>query len=73
MEHHELLRDLLVLFGFATVIAVLLQRARQSTIVAYLLTGLLVGPSGLKLITNREAIELMAEIGVILLLFTIGI
>jgi len=73
MEHHELLRDLLILFGFATVIAVLLQRARQSTIVAYLLTGLLVGPSGLKLITNREAIELMAEIGVILLLFTIGI
>ncbi|MDA2913434.1 cation:proton antiporter [Acidobacteriia bacterium AH_259_A11_L15] len=71
--HHELLRDLLVLFGFATLIAVVLQRARQSTIVAYLLTGLLVGPSGLGLITNREAIELMAEIGVILLLFTIGI
>lgn len=72
-SHHELLRDLLVLFGFATVVAVVLQRARQSTIVAYLLTGLLVGPSGLGLITSREAIELMAEIGVILLLFTIGI
>lgn len=73
MPHHELLFDLLILFGFATVIAVVLQRARQSTIVAYLLTGLLVGPSGLGLITNREAIELMAEIGVALLLFTIGI
>ncbi|MBI2956722.1 MAG: cation:proton antiporter [Acidobacteria bacterium] len=73
MEHHELLRDLLVLFGFATLIAVLLQRARQSTIVAYLLTGMLVGPSGLGLITNLDAIELMAEIGVVLLLFTIGI
>lgn len=73
MEHHELLRDLLILFGFATLIAVLLQRARQSTIVAYLLTGVLVGPSGLGLITNREGIELMAEIGVALLLLTIGI
>jgi CPA2 family monovalent cation:H+ antiporter-2 len=73
MEHYELLLDLLILFGFASLVAVLLQRARQSTIVAYLLTGMLVGPSGLGLITNREAIELMAEIGVVLLLFTIGI
>lgn len=73
MEHGEILRDLLILFGFATLVAVALQRARQSTIVAYLLTGLLTGPSGLRLITNHEAIELMAEIGVVLLLFTIGI
>ncbi|MBI1940817.1 MAG: cation:proton antiporter [Acidobacteria bacterium] len=73
MEHFDLLRDLLILFGFATLVAVLLQRARQSTIVAYLLTGMLVGPSGLQLISNREAIELMAEIGVVLLLFSIGI
>ncbi len=73
MQHHELLRDLLVLFGFATLIAVALRRARQSTIVAYLLTGILVGPSGLHLITNHKAIEVMAEIGVALLLFSIGI
>lgn len=73
MGQHELLKDLLILFGFATLIAVLLQRARQSSIVAYLLTGMLVGPSGLQLISNREAIELMAEIGVVLLLFSIGI
>ena len=73
MEHHDLLRDLLILFGMATLLAMALQKARQSTIVAYLLTGMLVGPSGLKLITSREAIELMAEIGVVLLLFTIGI
>ncbi len=69
----DILVDLLILFGFATLIAVLLHRARQSTIVAYLLTGMVVGPSGLGLISNRGAIELMAEVGVILLLFTIGI
>ncbi len=40
MEHHDLLRDLLILFGFATLIAVVLHRVRQSTIVAYLLTGM---------------------------------
>jgi K+:H+ antiporter len=72
MHHYDLLRDLLILFGFATLIAVILRRARQSSIVAYLLTGIVVGPSGLHVITNREAIETMAEIGVALLLFTIG-
>lgn len=72
MQHYDLLLDLLILFGFATLIAVILRRARQSAIVAYLLTGILVGPSGFHLITNREAIEIMAEIGVALLLFTIG-
>ncbi len=73
MQHHELLRDLLVLFGFATLIAVALRRTRQSTVVAYLLTGIVVGPSGLHLITNHAAIEVMAEVGVALLLFSIGI
>ncbi len=73
MEHHELLKDVLILFGFATLVAMILHRVRQSIIVAYLLTGILVGPYGLRLITNREAIELMAEIGVVLLLFTIGL
>ncbi len=72
MDHYNLLLDLLILFGFATLIAVILRRARQSAIVAYLLTGILVGPSGFHLITNRAAIETMSEIGVALLLFTIG-
>lgn len=72
-QHFDLLQDLLILFGLATLISVALQKLRQSTIVAYLLTGMLVGPTGLRLITSRPAIELMAEIGVVLLLFTIGI
>ena len=72
MAHNDLLLDLLILFGFATLIAVIVRRARQSAIVAYLLTGIVVGPSGLSLIANRSAIETMAEFGVALLLFTIG-
>jgi len=72
MAHNDLLLDLLILFGFATLIAVIVRRVRQSAIVAYLLTGIVVGPSGFSLIANRGAIETMAEIGVALLLFTIG-
>jgi len=73
MDRHILLVDLLILFGVATLVSVVLYRMRQSTIVAYLLTGILVGPSVLGWVTGRGAIELMAEIGVVLLLFTIGI
>ena len=73
MERYVVLTDMLILFGVATLVSVVLYRMRQSTVVAYLLTGVLVGPSGLAWVTGRESIELMAEIGVVLLLFTIGI
>lgn len=73
MEHAGLLRDLIVLFGVAMLIAVLMRRARQPVIVGYLLTGVVVGPYGLRVISQVEAVELMADVGVALLLFTIGI
>ena len=49
------------------------QRGRQSSVVAYLLAGIIVGPSGLRLLSDSEGIEDIAEIGVILLLFFIGL
>jgi len=73
MESAELLRDLIVLYGMAMAIAYLMRRARQSTVVAYLLTGVVAGPFGLRLISNTAAVELLAEVGVALLLFTIGL
>ncbi len=73
MESAELLRDLIVLYGMAMAIAYLMRRARQSTVVAYLLTGVVAGPFGLRLISNAAAVELLAEVGVAPLLFTIGL
>ena len=46
---------------------------RQSPIVGYLITGLLVGPYGFHLIQGVHEVEMVAEIGVVLLLFTIGL
>ncbi|MFN3604178.1 MAG: cation:proton antiporter [Leptonema sp. (in: bacteria)] len=43
------------------------------TIIIFIFTGFLIGPFGLKLLKNYEAIELISEIGVALLLFTIGL
>ena len=59
----------------AAAIGVLLasHRLRIPPIVGYLLTGVMIGPSGLALIPDTAQVELFAEIGVVLLLFSIGL
>ncbi|TYO97473.1 Kef-type potassium/proton antiporter (CPA2 family) [Geothermobacter ehrlichii] len=67
------LQDILVLLGLALAIAFFCSRIKLSPIVGYLLTGLLAGPYGFHLIRGIDEVEMMAEIGVIMLLFTIGL
>lgn len=57
----------------AAVIGYLSVRARVVPIVGFLLAGVLIGPAQLGLVDRAEAVEVAAEVGVILLLFTIGI
>ena len=62
------------LFLAATVIAVpLFRRFRLSAVLAYLASGMLIGPYGLKLVSDVESILHFAEFGVVLLLFVIGL
>lgn len=68
----SLLQDVLVLLGFSVVIVFLLQRLKLPSILGFLITGILIGPYGLSLIHVEEQIETISEIGVILLLFVIG-
>ncbi len=68
-----LLGDLLLLLLASVPIAYLFHRFRLPTIVGFMITGVLIGPFGLGLITDVKAIEVLAEIGVVLLLFTIGL
>lgn len=49
-----------------------LTRFKQPAIVGYILAGIILGPSGLGLVENRENVSILAELGVLLLLFTIG-
>jgi CPA2 family monovalent cation:H+ antiporter-2 len=67
------LQDILILLGLALVNAYFFSRIRQSPIVGYLVTGLLVGPYGFHLVSGIHEVEFAAEVGVILLLFTIGL
>ena len=50
----------------------LLRWIRQPPLVGYILAGIALGPSGLALVTNRDAVGILAELGVLLLLFVIG-
>lgn len=69
----ELFADLLLIFLVSVPVAFLCLRLKLPLLVGLMLTGILIGPYGLGLIRELEAIEILAEIGVALLLFTIGI
>ncbi|MDD1678537.1 MAG: cation:proton antiporter, partial [Methanomicrobiales archaeon] len=69
----SLLSSIVVIFGLSIVVIFLFNLLRIPAVVGFILTGLLVGPHGLSLISAIEQVELLAEIGIILLLFTIGL
>lgn len=70
---HALLQDMEILFGLAVATVVLFRRLMFPSIIGFLAAGILAGPHTLGLIQNIHQVEQMAEIGVVLLLFTIGI
>lgn len=70
--HLPLLQDIIILLGFSVVVVLILQRFKIPSILGFLITGLLIGPYGFGLIVAVDEIEIIAEIGVILLLFVIG-
>lgn len=68
-----LLEDFVIIFGLASLVIFIFHKYRIPAIVGFLITGVLTGPHGFGLVQNHDDIEILAEIGVILLLFTIGI
>lgn len=75
MELHTppLLTDLVILLSVSLPVAFLCLRLRLPMLVGFMLTGILIGPSAFALISEKKAIEFLAEIGVMFLLFSIGI
>src|SRR5207244_11847563 len=73
METSVFLRDLVVLFGISVVVSYAFRLLRLSSIAGFLVAGALVGPYGLKLISSVHDVEQMSKIGVMLLLFSIGV
>lgn len=69
----DFLQALVLVFGVSALTILVLHRMKIPPIVGFMVAGVLIGPGGLGLIGDMRAIEMLAEIGVILLLFTVGI
>lgn len=67
-----LLKDIVSVFALSVVVLLVCHKVRLPSIVGLLITGVLCGPTALGLVQNLHAVELLAEIGVVLLMFTIG-
>jgi len=67
------LRDLVIILGLAVVIVMVFHRFKLPSIAGFILAGTLVGPQGLGLVDDIHQVEILAEVGVALLLFGIGL
>ncbi len=68
-----LLNDILIIFALSIAVLFVCYQFRVPAIVGFLVTGILAGPHGLGLVKAVHEVEILAEVGVVLLLFTIGI
>jgi len=68
-----LLRDLVVVFAVGVFVVALLQRVGVPSIAGFIIAGLLLGPKSLGLIQSTHQVETIAEVGVVFLLFGIGL
>lgn len=68
-----LLRDLLVIFCLSIGVLLLCHRLRLPTIVGFLITGVLAGPHAFALVKAVKEVQSLAEVGIALLLFTVGL
>jgi monovalent cation:H+ antiporter-2, CPA2 family len=71
---HEFLKAITLVLCVAAVTTVVFQRLRQPVILGYILAGLIVGPYvPIPLIADREIVQTLSELGVILLMFSLGL
>jgi len=68
-----LFTDIEIIFGLSILILLVFHRLRLSPVLGFLVTGIIAGPHVLGIIRDVEQVEVLAEIGIILLLFTIGV
>ena len=73
MENIPLLRDIVVLMVVSIPIIILLTRIGLPTVIGFLLAGVIIGPFGLGLVHEAHEVETISQIGIVLLLFTIGL
>lgn len=73
MDHAGFLSELAIILAAAFLGGAVLQRLKQPVLVGYILVGVLLGPSVLGVVQNYDSVALFAELGILLLLFIVGI
>lgn len=73
--HGSILQDLAVVLLISAAVTVLFNQLRQPVVLGYLVAGIIIGPHTppFMLVTNREVVEGLAEVGVVLLMFSLGL
>ncbi|AFH48008.1 Kef-type K+ transport system membrane subunit [Ignavibacterium album JCM 16511] len=73
MNEFLVIQDIVIILLVSLPIIFIFRKLNLPSLVGFLLAGMIIGPYGFKLIKSVDEIEVMAEIGVILLMFTIGL
>lgn len=73
MEAYEIFKSLALIIIFAKVFGILARKLKAPQVVGEIIAGLIVGPSVLGLVTTSDFLSQMAEIGVVLLMFSAGL
>ena len=73
MPEVDYLRDLVIVLGSAVVVATVLRRMGVPSIAGLILAGAMTGPTALGLVDDTHQVEALAEIGIVLLLFGVGL
>ena len=72
-DHSQILLALFVIFAAAKIMAEIFERLKQPAVVGEILAGVIIGPSLLAWVRPSDLLSILAEIGVIFLLFTVGL
>lgn len=73
MLHSDVFQSFLILVVTLTVVSTILARVRVPTVVGFILSGILIGPSGFDLIRSIPVVESITELGVVFLMFSLGL
>jgi CPA2 family monovalent cation:H+ antiporter-2 len=73
MHEFSIIKDIVLILLVSIPVIIIFNRIQLPSIVGFLIAGMILGPYGFQIITSLDEIEIMAEIGIILLLFSIGL
>lgn len=69
----HILKDILIIFLISIPLVLICHRLRLPTLLGFLISGALIGPGGIGLIHDKDQVDILAELGVTLLLFSVGL